>query len=152
MTAHKHAKMIKAKVGDMDLEVFFKNPDGCNKWLKIENSCELSAFYEHYEYFLCHPKHSDVCLHWLNGGEVQDVVLGQFIDLEPKIYDGDWRPGCGFMNCNVNFRIKPRKEKRWIGYHKYGFTTASAYLSKDDALSNTIDHENWQFIEIEVEV
>lgn len=152
MTAHKHAEMIKAKVGDMDLEVFFKNPDGCNKWLKIENSCELSGFYEHYEYFLCHPKHSDVCLHWLSGGAVEVLEGEEWMEALTKDDFGKWQNTHFFMCDDEDARIKPRKEKRWIGYHKYGLTTASAYLSKDDALSNTIDHENWQFIEIEVEV
>lgn len=152
MTKHKHAELIKAKVDNMDLAVFFKS-NASAKWIKIycSNNNGLPSFYEGGEYFLCHPKHADVCLHWLNGGEAQNVAECSLLGVVSKSEFGDWRKNSAFMDEVLDLRIKPRKEKRWIGYHKYGPTTAMTYLRKEDAMADTVDHEKWQFIEIEVE-
>lgn len=150
MTAHKHVELIKAKADNMGLVVFVKASAHGGKWFKID-WCDFPTN-PHQEYFLCHPKHAEVCLHWLNGGEAQNVAECSLWGVVSKSEFGDWRKNSSFMNETLDLRIKPRKEKRWIVYHKYGYTAASAYLSKDDALSDTIDHDKWQFIEIEVEV
>lgn len=152
MGGHVHKEMIKAKADNMTLAVFFKSNE-YSEWRKIIESNELPAFYEHYEYFLCHPKHEGVCLHWLNEVDVQNGVLGEFIDFESKICYGNWRSNCEFMNCNVNFRIKPRKEKRWIAVKEGKVMSNHLFESENEArvICGCVGHDA-QFIEIEAVV
>lgn len=153
MTAHKHAEMIKAKADDMELVVFVKDINS-GQWLKLDNQDVLPAFYEHYEYFLCHPKHEKECLHWLNGGEVEDDVIGKFTALISKDNYGDWHSGSVFMDGSRALRIKPRKEKRWILYSEnpLSMQVFSDEKTCDLTLAGQSSSERKQKIQIEVEV
>lgn len=155
MTAHKHAEMIEAKIYNMDLVVFFKPKD--REWLKLDTNYELPAFNENLEYFICHPNHADVCLHWLNGGEVQAVFNFAWTD---SLLNARWSTAHPLMNEQEEVRIKPRKEKRWIGVCNRSGETTRAYLSEGDGLyfaKAEVERKfgitkGWEFIEIEVEV
>lgn len=155
MTAHKHAKLIKAKADNMELVLFIKVGDqwqvtGCH-----DN--QIINIASHYEYFLCLPKHKESCLHWLNGGNIQykTDLVEEFQDYQPKIEFG---LGSIFMLSDFEIRIKPRKEKRWIAHFKSGddfCTTQFSYKTIEQLKGATYapnGFDNWQFIEIEVEV
>ena len=151
-TPHKHRDIMRAYIDDTSLCAFIKLTPH-EKWKVVEQP----AFLFQCEYFICLPKHKEAVLTLLNGGDVQITVESHWnepIELTAKEWCGKWS---GFhmnwyMNPYCQSRIKPRKEKRWIGYHECGHTTSMSYPSKNGAMSDTIDHEKWQFIEIEVEV
>ncbi|HDI3147842.1 TPA: hypothetical protein PMB01_001664 [Vibrio cholerae] len=152
MSKHKHYDMIVAKAANMDLFKFIKSANG---W--AIGNLSSSHFDDAYEYFLCLPQHKDACLHWLNGGEVEFV--SQFSDGWTE-YDSikSWGVGSVFMQSDYKFRIKTRKEKRWIGYcTSTNQCTPHPTKTKDLAIDYAAAHYNyadsdWQFIEIEVEV
>ena len=115
MTAHKHAKLIKAKADNMELVKFIKVN---GEWI-VDNlgSCH---FDDMCEYFLCLPKHKDACLHWLNGGKSQlEYTHSSYPTWNDIDNDAtDWSTGHVFMDESLKMRIKPRKEKRWILINK----------------------------------
>lgn len=157
MSKHKHYDMIVAKAANMDLIVFCNYGDG---WRKLSGSI-FPSFCKGSDYFLCLPEHKEACLHWLNGGECQLVLCHEddwLARATPKIEFGDCRNDSIWMKKN-KIRIKPRKEKRWIGIHPLGATTPLGKTEKfvsDIALHQLVDAVKpfceWQFIEIEVEV
>ncbi len=161
---HKHYDKIVAKAKNMDLVVFTKDCIAPNNkpWLAIESG-HLPAFDEHCEYFLCLPQHKEVCLHWLNGGEVQNNITKHLRD-DSWIYFTPfnssscepWAYNCNFMREESNFRIKPRKEKRWIGVLTENGVTTDTCMSLKEAKHHPMVRDclvsDWQFIEIEVEV
>lgn len=145
---HKHYEMIVAKAENMELVVFEKSK--LSGWVLLER--HLIPDSDACEYFLCLPQHKEACFHWLNGGDVQVDICGWS---GVVAFDGHvWSPNVCFMS-NVNaVRIKPKKEKRWIGFHKCGLTKKS-YETKEEAMMDEKVHKpsnHWQFIEIEVEV
>lgn len=159
MTEHKHAEMIKVKADNMELVLFFKADEV--EWRKVDGQDVFPINRSHYvEYFLCHPKHADVCLHWLNGGEVEVLVGDVRSESMPKDYFREWRREHIFMRDDLDIRIKPRKEKRWIGIYRGEFVTEKTMGTLQDVqeyvLSSThykyCAPEGWQFIQIEVEV
>lgn len=146
MTAHKHAAMIKAKADNMDLVVFAKSL----KWHEVDSE-EFQFFNQHDEYFLCLPQHKEACLHWLNGGATQVKYKG---DCWQDIFNDPNRtwPGISYfmMRHNVDYRIKPRKEKRWIAVK--GITVSGLYDTKRELELMYAITPDVQFIEIEVEI
>lgn len=106
MTAHKHAKMIKAKADNMELVVFLNiGPE----W--VESKLDTMVANQDMDFFLCLPKHNDngQCLHWLNGSDVEFRRESGDWQGEREQYHG-WASYCGMMNPDVEFRIKPRKD------------------------------------------
>lgn len=158
---HKHYDMIVAKAANMDLVVFCKN--AVDEWIYQEYAETDVKFSETgFGYFLCLPQHKEACLHWLNGGGVQqkpvdDEGCGWVTCAD--VNKVTWMSWTSFMKDELEFRIKPKKEKRWIGV--YGnHVTDGMYPTKDlcercvnrsDKFKHTAP-EGWQFIEIEVEV
>ena len=153
---HKHAEMIKAKADNMDLVVFYRL-EGEYWWQKESDDAAL-PYETDIDYFLCLPKHEEACLHWLNTGEIQGLVCGKWTDLHQE--DMDMSLSLSFR-CKFNkYRIKPRKEKRWIAVHLYSnqatpavgtYKLCSDYVLRHMKLLGSPFCE-WQFIEIEVEV
>lgn len=154
---YKYAEMIKARVDNMDLVLLVKT-DG--EWGDSSNDLPVS---NGFDYFLCHPKHADTCLHCLNGGKAQLYSGDRFHDM-PTYSGSEWSPDCVFMDADREIRIKPKKEKRWIVVSKtqcsaigllYN-TCSSAYKFRSDAVDvkNRIpsNSSNLQIIEIEIEV
>src|SRR6056297_543095 len=66
---HKNAEMIKAKVDNMELVVFYKLPN--EEWWQSESESTILPDEDDIEYFLCLPKHKNAVLNALNGGESQ---------------------------------------------------------------------------------
>lgn len=149
MTAHKHAKLIKAKADNMELVVFTKSTM-TNKW--EVTSFEDLVKNEDFDFFLCLPKHKEACLHWLNGGKCESDDDGCFGDLADfNVYD--WCLKHHFISNDNEIRIKPCKEKRWIAVKRNDRTEVYTvtFNSLDEAI-DTLSGKYWQFIEIEVEV
>lgn len=157
MSKHKHAEMIKAKADNMELVVFC---EGNGKW--VECVCDFGqiSWWEDKSYFLCLPQHNEngQCLHWLNGVTIEvksKITNGRWSEcVNHKI--PTWRNGIGWMRSDAEYRIKHKKEKRWIAVHKNGYTTSPAYKTKHECIICHFDgHRSnmvgWQFIEIEVE-
>lgn len=151
---HKHYDMIVAKAENMSLVRFTKLDDG--KWVVqadvVQNSTQ---FCERSEYFLCLPQHNESgqCLHWLNGGAIEVKVHGYWKACGPHAGSSQRWSADGFlMNDNYEYRIKPKKEKRWIvaGYNSlHTMMYFSSYESAAKYKTNGVDA---QIIEIEIEV
>lgn len=151
---HKHYDMIVAKAANMDLVVFANSGDG--EWFEMNK--EEFPIISDFEFFLCLLKHKEPCLHWLNGGDVQNNISYPimqdgwvpFCSFEHRSCE-PWSVSCNFMRKESNFRIKPKKEKRWIIVDpKTSYAFNELYETKIEA-----DKENGhihQVIEIEVEV
>jgi hypothetical protein len=157
---HPHAEMIKAKAYNMDLVVFKKNYEEI--WVELSDQSEI-RIKRNLEYFVCLPQYKKECLHWLNGGEIQ-WSDHRFDWTDKDKYEGDkFSYGNGFMDSTTSFRIKPRKEKRWIGVFKETMISGSIYYKNTECSYSTIEElksdvcapngfEGWQFIQIEIEV
>lgn len=147
---HRHYDMICAKAGNMDLVVFAKASTGWRKFTGDFPDFGLD------EYFLCLPQHKEACLHWLNGGVCQIMIEDNLLAMAVSKHElGDWSRGLIWMG-NQDIRIKPRKEKRWIGVKK-GECTPRNFETRDDAVfwinSNAQSSSDyWQLIEIEIEI
>lgn len=142
MSKHKHADLIKAKVDNMELVVFYSDTyDQSGKW---QETSQL-PMQEEFKYFLCLPQHKKACLHWLNGGETQMHADNRYFDIEMCESTPRWSARRIFMNDRANTRIKPRKEKRWIAIN---------IKNHDVCLCHEEDKPpfGYQIVEIEVEV
>lgn len=153
---HKHYEMIVAKAANMGLVQFIKM-DG--EWEDAGLSDKFISFSEGYDYFLCLPQHKDACLHWLNGGEVEVSDDGERWEEYNLSVEHPKYPMTDFTGYEFQFRIKPKKEKRWIGFNsktlKATHETYASGVKCEDALNGVgeiYDNHPWQFIEIEVEV
>ncbi|CAM0006763.1 hypothetical protein VPHK367G1_0003 [Vibrio phage K367 g1] len=144
---HKHYDMIVAKAANMELVVFLESNQG---WSEKENQSDIQ-FHEQFDYFLCLPQHKEACLHWLNGGDLQINRKGHgFLDWGRP--NRGWVKEVSFMFDINEFRIKPKKEKRWIVWDTaQSIPERESYKSLEDAMLN-FDYPDAQFIEIEVEV
>lgn len=147
MNQHKHAEMIKAKADNMDLEVLKK---GLNK-TKWVGGCAHELFYLDADYFLCLPQHKEACLHWLNGGEVEECINTKWSDVDSSTLI-DWEGMSDpFMREESNFRIKPPTEKRWVIWDKR-LKSVAAIEPVEPKQRNKDYYQKYQIIEIEVEV
>lgn len=149
---NKHYDIIVAKADDMSLILFY----GASKKWGVAASELMSSFHPETEYFLCLPQHQEACLHWLNGGEVQIHNGHEFKGF--KLHSS-WHGNHQFM-VDLNIRIKPKKEKRWIGFYSNNCVTDKSYKDKSALItfiktSRIYEYcafEKWQFFEIDVEV
>lgn len=150
---HKHYDMIVAKAENMDLVVFCNGPHGSKWHVKDSN---WPCFSDEFDYFLCLPQHKEACLHWLNGGEVEfagDYKSQWFIYQADK--DRAWSEESAFNSDDYEFRIKPKKEKRWV-ILQYD-SQLGDWCIEDGTLYKTLDEAEdnrryGQLAEIEVEV
>ena len=156
MAKHRHYDKIVAKAENLELVVFCKAFDA--EWVKRRDS-KIVYFSEEFEYFLCLPEHNEngQCLHWLNGGELQDFFEGSHTSVGD--YEGEtWIVADNpFMNEEYSLRIKPKKEKRWITYSNnqkrlgvLSFDSEQEARAHQPHYIHEVDES--QFIEIEVEV
>ncbi len=127
-------KDLLLKIRGLRLEAFADD-----KWFEIN----FIAFDERIDYFLCLPQHKEACLHWLNGGDV-------LADGEPYWNDApqEWCNQNDFMSADIEFRTKPKKEKRWVTV-KSDALASMIFKSKELAEQAA---KGRQVIEIEVEV
>lgn len=152
---HKHYDMIVAKSANFELTQFIKIGD--NWEIVGSHDNKVVSFADHYEYFLCLPQHKEACLHWLNGGDIQvrDFVTSPFCDVG---WTKAWElEDYGFMVDGWVFRIKPKKEKRWIAVNPDGYVLPIHADSKESIRAHASNDTSRltlgvQFIEIEVEV
>ena len=156
---HRHYDMIVAKAANTKLVVFFKSD---NDWY-FDDTSESIKFYSNVDYFLCLPQHKEACLHWLNGGDVQhndcDKGWATMENInEPMDADAPiWSKTCRLMTDEQDFRIKPKKVKRWIALcGKFNLCSDLFFTESDAKEFVAAFHPNnkesdWQFIEIEVE-
>lgn len=166
---HKNYEMIKAVAYNTELVIFFNDTED-NEWRPCSFEMLFSPDVET-EYFLCLRQHKEACLHWLNGGEAQldhfdepmpnSGVKGNchLVDFYEDVNSLPWKINHPFMDEAQEFRIKPKKEKRWIGVYNHNVTsqhfdsieTAKSFIRRRDEFKNCAP-EAWNFIEIEVEV
>ncbi len=158
---HVHSEIAKAKLDNMELIVLsYCNLD--RLWSEDIPRQPGIEFIDsnNTNYFLCLPQHKEFCLRWLNGGDV--IVRDHPDDKRERVLlasgYSNWHASSVFMCEKTVIRIKPKKEKRWIGYcasrnqtipHPQG----SEQLAMDYTALHYSYHVNeWQFIEIEIEV
>ena len=141
---HKHYDMICAKAANMDLVVLLNIG---NEW--VESLLDAMIANEDSSFFLCLPQHKDACLHWLNGGSIQNKYA-IWVGVEDCNGNFEWSDRIVFMLDTVELRIKPSKEKRWIAIRFSRGVSCALYESELEA-RNDNPHAD-QFVEIEVEV
>ena len=146
---HKHCDMIKAKAEDTSLIKIFYNKMQ-SKWVIPDNQDEM--FCTTCEYFLSTKSNSDATLHLLNGGEIQFRFKGgDWMDSNKNGKSLEWSPDSDLMDYDYEFRIKPRKEKRWICItDDLEIEDGTLYESYANADENSPGYK--QIVEIEVEV
>ena len=121
--SHPYAELFSRKLNDMGLVLFEKHRDWDN-WEVARDSDKHFMVSANFQYFLCLPKHNDTgqCLHWLDGGKVQDYYkhasTPKWLDIESD--EVNWTLGHLFMDDRCEIRIKPIKEKRWLVYNSKG--------------------------------
>ncbi len=148
---HRHYDMIVAKAANTELVVFVKD---ANSWNEVT---QVTPFYSDNTYFLCLPQHKEAVLNSLNGG------VAQFESPREKgdhaLEQADWSNSEWYMQGDATSRIKPKKEKRWIGV--YGKHVTENHFGSKSEVEKHVDespvysncaHNWWQFIEIEIEV
>lgn len=108
MAKHPNFKMLNAKINNMDLVIFSWNfssdgneNSGGKRWWKSDPDF-LPKDPREGHYFACLPQHEEACLWWLNGG-----------DVERKVY-GNW--------CS-NTNLKLSCETVWDLYHAFMLET-----------------------------
>jgi hypothetical protein len=111
MTAHKHSELIKRWADDTSLVILVQTGEE-GGWVVSGKQLQPNWF-EQDKYFLVCREHVDVCLHWLNGGEVERFYDGHkqewsLVTLEQLFYS------------DVDYRKKPKLEKVkvWVGIAK----------------------------------
>lgn len=109
--SHKHAEMIIAVIGNTELVIFcevidHENEDG-NYWAISSLSTLASC---NNNFFVCHPKHKEECLHWLNGGDVENTALEVAALKITPFYQSGWHVNHPFMNPEAELRIKQEPE------------------------------------------
>lgn len=148
---HKHYDKIVAKAANTGLVVFCKQVTG-SKWQEM-SQLRHPNFGGTHDYFLCLPQHKEACLHWLNGGDVEyagDYKSQWFFYTTDE--DREWSEESGFNSEGYEFRIKPKKEKRWIAWNpkKDGPDEFSYHTLA--LIEKVYEGKDVQIIEIEVEV
>lgn len=148
MTKHKHADMIKAWADNGDLIVFVKT---CTEgaWTLAK---EPVQWWDDSEYFASLPQHAEACLHWLNGSDVEEREYDEGWAVVDAQNIG-WSKHHFFMDALSTFRIKPRKEKRWIAVHKHNAKAEVFY--KENIIDSCLEepmYRGYQKFEIEIEV
>ncbi len=139
---HKHSELIKRWVDDTSLVILYKDLV-YESWRESyeQNTPKWSVVAE---YFLVPEKHIEVALHWLNGGEVQEMS-----------YTGEWSTQeCGvpsFMS-HLEYRIKPKTEKIkvWVGVCKNDAFPAPLYMIADYTPMD--ERYTWTQVEVDKEV
>ena len=157
---HKYYDMIVAKAANMELVRFIKLNDneGCEWVVQAAPVQKSMQFNEISEYFLCLPQHKEAVLNALNGGESQLTFDGANWDKCNLNQPVKWSEGWWYMKGESQSRIKPKKEKVWVAYHKDGFMFNEVGGSEYDIDDRVKNHElsdfvksDWQYKEIEVE-
>jgi hypothetical protein len=153
MAKRKHSKMIKAWADNDELVACSRKNGG--PW---HNCGVRPSWFEDRDYFLCLPKHNKngQCLHWLNGGKIQwsDDIHG-WSDKDNYVDDlksQEFFSGNAFMLDDNKFRIKPKKETRYVVIHKGKLVSE---LFKSDAnimASQGAECYELQIFPIEIEV
>ena len=155
---YKNAKLIRAVLDYADkgenLLVFLDTESESRPWRPTDVDKLFNPFDDR-DFFLCLPQHNESgqCLHWLNGGEIQEKGFyfpDAFEVLE--IPTAKWTPNSVWMDSSHELRIKPKKEKRWVCISSDGYAVPRL-IENEQALINTKQLiPDAQFIEIEVEV
>ncbi len=153
---HKYAELFTAKLNDTSLVLFEKHEEW-KEWREVTKSDLVFAVGGNFEYFLCLPQHKEAVLNGLNGGAVEssnEERDGWGVS-SVELWDKRW----WYMCDNYTSRIKPKKEKVWIGV--YGKHVTENHFGSKSEVEKHVDespvysncaHNWWQFIEIEIEV
>ena len=149
--------MIVAKAENMELIKFARRDGGDWVVCQDQDGVNSTRMDPSWDYFLCLPQHKEACLHWLNGGEVEFEYDSKWHSC--SYWSREWYETSGFTCEDNKLRIKPKKEKRWIGVYNHNVTsqhfdsieTAKSFIRRRDEFKNCAP-EAWNFIEIEVEV
>ena len=101
--SHKHAEMIIHKAVNPELVVFINDNS-------VWHILDIEPQWKGGNYFLCHPNHTEECLHWLNGGDVESYCKDSNQYLTRLQTFKEWKAESIFMNSDANIRIKQEPE------------------------------------------
>ena len=154
---HPNAEIIKAKADDVRLVMFSRD--------RYDSSSEWGESYQwgtdpDFDYFLCLPQHAVVCVHWLNGGEVQTRRECSDLGWDTLLpFEGEWSKVSHFMCNDILLRIKPKIKKVWVAVLPWAgnadFVVPKYFDTRDNLdahIRKTYMADAYQVIEIEVEV
>lgn len=145
---HRHADIMKAYADDLGLILFSNGPFG-KKWHVVNR--KWPSFNEGFKYFLCLPKHKEVCLHWLSGGDIQ-YRRGSSQEWDSYGPIKTWTAGSVFMQDHVEIRIKRSKETRYAVIHNGRLVGELFKFDYDIRASYGAEYHELQIFKIEVEV
>ena len=96
-------------------------------------------------------------MHWLNGGDIQFRPFSSNFEWKNlgKSSGWSWHKLNNTMDTSLEFRIKPRKEKRHIYISTLGATTYAKKTKEEAAREVNImggSFDVWKHYEIEIEV
>ncbi|QGZ13289.1 hypothetical protein PP410_gp72 [Vibrio phage NF] len=153
MKKHKHEKKIKAKLDDMSLVVFEKRKG--SGWRELE--CNDLPVDVGAKYRLCHKNHKTEFLHWLNGGVVEALEDGFWVEKANECYC--LNNTVALWGVEEKIRIAENKERRWIAVCNSGYNCIDKLFDNKNQAKEfvTAFYPNnrvgdFQFIEIEIEV
>ena len=113
--SHKHAEMMIHLIANPCL-IKIAKLDG--DWSLDEKNINNIYFDINVEYFLCHPKHKEECLHWLNGGDVEFYCNETNQYLTRLQTFKHWQIESVFMNPDIEIRIKQEPEYVKVEFEK----------------------------------
>ena len=151
MAKHKHYEMIVAMAANTDLVLFAKFMD---EWQQA-NMQDLLINESFEQYFVCLPIHKEVCLYWLNGGDIQGEDPNKqhsFDDYAPFTDRKTWSCTSWYMRNDRKTRIKPKKEARWIAVKKQDHTVEGVVFLSLNGAEKYCPSDAWTHHRIEVEV
>ncbi|PNG65003.1 hypothetical protein CRN61_17805 [Vibrio vulnificus] len=151
MTKHRHYRLIEEKAKNLDLVIFVNDGKRCQE-------TDFSSMVEHedVDFFLCSQKHLDLVNCWIESGMPTLQIRGKkhpvWVDFNPDLSLG---VGLDFMKEENEIRLKPRRQKRWVGVAVNGESTPNYGVKgrvegwiKDMG----IDPSLFQVIEFEMEI
>ncbi|HFQ4860119.1 TPA: hypothetical protein ACGU7E_003291 [Vibrio vulnificus] len=151
MTKHRHLQLIEEKARNLDLVVFVNNGIKCEE-------VDFAAMVEHedFDFFLCSKKHLDIVNYWLGNGmpmlQIRSKGNPVWVDFNPDLSLGI---GFDFMKEENEIRLKPRKQKRWVGVAVNGQSTPNYGVKgrvEDWIKDMGIDQSLFHIIEFEMEI
>ena len=148
---HPHIDIANCYMRDTRRIVFSRYKD--KKWV---NSYSVHpCWLPDKQYFLCHPAHTEKCLAWLNGADIEEYSIES--DWQEVIYRREWYENHPFMNLGTVARIldKPRIVDRWMAVDPSGIRTGSSLYRSEDELRKCVGSdilETHTVIKVQVEI
>lgn len=143
MTTRPYSEMIKAWADNKNTVVLFRTRD---EWYL----CGDPTWREDIEYFICLEKHKNTTLAFLNREDIQIRSSDGHHWLDRDNSYPDWSWSGWYMNEDLQSRIKPKKETRWM--YRYPDGSFSDHYNTLHKLRSNHNKPEGKLIKFEIEV